>query len=148
MKMSPVRLVIILFLMSILAQGGCDGDGGGGDNCIDFSQFFNGQDAQTQTSEWDCVSGDFAFSFAVFEDGTGVTNALGIGEFEFQTGCRIVDVESALNFGSLNFQGPVEGGVEIGEASFTDVLIEIDGVELGSFDVSCILDLEPEDTLL
>jgi len=145
MKTSALRNVTRLLLLILFISAGCDN---GGDNCIDPSQFFNGESAQTQISEWDCIADEFNFSFAIFEDGTGVTNALGIGFFQFLVGCKTVDFVSATNFGSLTFQGTLDGGVESGVASFTGVLVEIDGEELGIFNISCILDLVPEDTLL
>ncbi len=142
------RFLIKAFLIVFIAIVTIEGCGDDGENCIEFSSFFNGQDAQTQTSEWDCVAGvDFLFSFAVFEDGTGVTSALGIGEFEFETGCRTLDFQSALGSGSLNFQGSIEGDVEVGEAMFDDVLVVVDDVVLGTFDVSCVLNTTPEDAL-
>jgi hypothetical protein len=147
MKFTVIRELITIVLLSLLIIGGCGGSDGNGENCIDFSVFLNGESLETQTSEWDCNVGEFAFSFAVFEDGTGTTSALGIGEFEFEAGCRNVDFQTLLTFGSLTFQGPVEGGVDSGEAMFTDVTIEIDGVDLGTFDVFCILDVEPDDTV-
>ncbi len=143
-----IRYLTIVFLFIFITIGNIGGCGGDGENCINFSSFFNGQDAQTQTSVWECVAGeDFFFSFAVFEDGMGVTTALGIGEFEFETGCRTLDLQSALGTGSLNFQGPIEGDVEVGEAMFDDVLVVFDDVELGTFDIFCLLDTTPEDTL-
>ncbi len=146
MKIHSLRYLARVFLLIFFISAGCDNDGG--DSCIDPSQFFNGASAQTQISEWDCVANGFNFSFAIFEDGTGATNALDIGFFQFLVGCKTVDFVSATSFGTLTFQGQVEGGVELGVASFIDVLVEIDGEELGIFNISCILDLVPEDTLL
>lgn len=101
--------VIALLLLSF---PGC---GGGSSECaFDPDDFTNGTSSETQGSQWNCTSSGSSFSFVLFDDGTGVSSALGSFTWT-ESACRSVDVVAS---GSTYLIRDLEGSIADGTGSF------------------------------
>ena len=86
--------IFALILVAFLAVVGCGGSGGGGDGGCDFDilTLANGPNALQADSLWSCTNtADDVYEISVFEDGTGISSAVGVFTW-VQTGCRSIEL--------------------------------------------------------
>ena len=108
------KLSMICTLMILTAA--C---GGGSDSCsVVVEDFTNGANATVTENIWNCISTNSSFTFAFYDDGTGLSSALGAFTWE-EVGCQELDVEAVTG---TNHVTNAAGSIASGILTFTQTL--------------------------
>jgi len=112
------RALLICAVVLTLGVSAC-GSSGGSETCdFDISDFTNGASAADTTSIWNCQSSSGQeYTFAFYDDGTGVSSALGAFTWS-DAGCRAVDVVAA---NGTNQVRDIEGSIASGIGTFRQI---------------------------
>ena len=102
----------------LLGLSACGG-GGGSETCdFEIDSFTNGADVESATSMWNCQSSSGSeYTFAFYDDGTGVSSALGAFTWS-DAGCQSVDIAA---YNGTNQIRDIEGSRISGIGTFRQI---------------------------
>lgn len=127
--MKPL-LTLLIFLFVACGGGGSGQSTTGDDDCLDTSTVTNGPNASNTDSFWDCNSDTGAFDVQFYDDGTGLSTAVGAFTWK-ETGCNQFEISDAFDDSVVdNIEGSVASGIFTFDQTFSN------GTKI---DVSCIL---------
>lgn len=113
---------ILFTLFFVLLLTAC-GNGGDNNTCSNIDDFVNGATSKTASSVWSCFSENQTAKFALFQDGTGISDTIGAFTWE-ETGCNEISYDGIRKGLITNISGSIESGVFVFTDNFKGISIK------------------------